>query len=105
VRVGQLVALRGAVALAIGQVFEDRRHGVLLRIAWQPKTRGEPAAIGERDEDILDLARLARELGDDVHDSAVSADCWRWDEYSAARSRMPVPPRLAWRNWPPNSKA
>ena len=29
--------------------------------------RGEPATIGERNEQVLDLAHLARELGDGIH--------------------------------------
>ena len=69
---GQVVALRRAVALAIGQVFQDRRHGLLLRIGRQPDARRQAAAVRQRDEQIFDLAHLARELRDDVHDRSVA---------------------------------
>ena len=50
-----------AVALAIGQVFEDRRHRVGLGVLGQPDPRRQPAAVPERDEDVLDLAHRPRQ--------------------------------------------
>ena len=55
----RLVAPRGAVAGAVGDVFEDRGHRMLGRVAGQPVAHREPGAVGERDEFALDLADLA----------------------------------------------
>src|SRR4029077_7722372 len=59
------VALGGAVALAIGQELQDRRNGVRLGVLGQENPRGEPTAVGERNEYVLDLADAPREFSDD----------------------------------------
>ena len=38
---GERVALIGAVALAVGQILQDRRHRILLGILRQPDAGGE----------------------------------------------------------------
>ena len=63
----QGIAHRRAVALAIWDVFEDRRHGLLLCIARQPDPRGQPHPVGHRDEHVLDFPDLAREFPDRLH--------------------------------------
>ena len=67
VGMGQGIALRGAVPLAIGQILEDRRHRIGLGVLRQPDARREPAAVGKLDEQVLDLAHRARQVGDDLH--------------------------------------
>ena len=69
---GQVIALRRAVAFAIGEILQDRRHGIPLRIGRQPDARRQAATVRQRDEQIFDLAQLARELRDDVHDRSVA---------------------------------
>ncbi len=49
----QRVAVIGAVALAIGQVFQDRRDRRRLR--RQPDPRREPCAVGERNPGVVDI--------------------------------------------------
>ena len=64
VGVGEGVAPSRAVALAVGQVFQDRRHRLRFGILGQPDAGRQPAAVGERDPGVLDLADRAREVGD-----------------------------------------
>jgi hypothetical protein len=55
------VPLGGSVTLAIGQILEDRRNRVILRIDWQPDLGSEPRAILQRNKHVahdLDLARI-----------------------------------------------
>ena len=61
VGMGQLVALDRAVALAVGQIFEDRRHRALRGILRQPDPGRQAAAVGERDPLVLDLAHRCAE--------------------------------------------
>ena len=68
---GEMIALRRAVALAIGQIFQDRGNRLLLRIGRQPDARRQAAAVRERDKQILDLPHLARKLRDDIHGGSV----------------------------------
>ncbi len=65
-RVGMhgLVARRGAVALAIGDVFQDGRDGGLAGIFGQPGARGQAGTVREGNPGVLDLANLARQLID-----------------------------------------
>jgi hypothetical protein len=63
--VGQVIARHRAVALAIGQVFKDRRHRIGLGILGQPDARGQPRAIGHGDPGVLDLSDLAGKVGSD----------------------------------------
>ena len=64
---GEGVAHDGAVALAVGQVFEDRRHRLLLCVLRQPQAGGEPDPVRQGNPDILDFLHLAREGGDGLH--------------------------------------
>ena len=61
------VARRGAVALAVGDGVQDRGHGIALGVLGQPDARGEPAAVGQRDPQVLDGPDRAREVGSDLH--------------------------------------
>ena len=63
---GQCVPSGGAVALAVGQVLQDRRDRALLRICRQPDPRRQTAAVRERDPAVLDLPNGAREVIDDA---------------------------------------
>ena len=56
----QRVALVGAVALAIRQVFQDRRHRGLDRVLGQPNASSEPCSVGQRDHRVLDLVHAVR---------------------------------------------
>ena len=51
------------VPLAVRDVLEDRRHRRDLRVGWEPDAGGEPAAIGQRDPAVLDLADRAGKRG------------------------------------------
>jgi hypothetical protein len=68
VAVHRLVALARPLALAVGQVLEDRRDGPPLGAGGEPEPRGEPAAVRERDPAVLDLAKLARQRLDRAHE-------------------------------------
>ena len=65
----RLVAAAHQVALAIGQVFEERRHWRPLRIRRQPDPRGEPGTVGERDQRVLDDLHRPRKILDGLHGS------------------------------------
>ncbi len=51
-RMGQLVAGNRAVALAVGQVLEDRRHRARRGVGRHPDARRQPAAVGHDDADV-----------------------------------------------------
>ncbi len=61
IRMGERIALIRAVALAVGQVLQQRGHRVGLGILGQPDARGEPRAVLQRDRRVLDLADRAGE--------------------------------------------
>ncbi len=72
---GQVVAgpvvLRPAeVGLAVGDVFQDRRHRRGLGALRQPDLCAEAAAVRHRHVDVLDLAHGVRQVGDDLHGMA-----------------------------------
>ncbi len=52
----QRIALPSAAALAVRQVFQDRRNRVLLGVFWQPNPGRQSGSVGERDPGILDFA-------------------------------------------------
>ena len=65
---GQRVERGGSVALAVGDVFDDRRNRMALGILRQPKSGGEARPVGERNAEVQDLAsfmgkRVARGHG------------------------------------------
>jgi hypothetical protein len=62
---GERIAFEGAVALAIRQVLQERRHRVALGVLRQPEARGKARAVPERNQRVLDLADAAGELCDD----------------------------------------
>ena len=64
---GQIVPVAGAVAPAVGDVFEDRRHGVLLGVFGHPDAGGELDAIRERDPEGFDFPNLLWECRDHRH--------------------------------------
>jgi hypothetical protein len=51
-----VVPVARAVAPAIGDIFEDRRHGLALGILRHPDARREPGAVRHRDPHRLDMA-------------------------------------------------
>ena len=57
IAVHRLVATTRAVALAVGDIFEDRRDRG--RVVGQPEAGGEAGAVGERDEEVFDHAQVA----------------------------------------------
>ena len=67
VGVARLVARRGAVALPVGDVLEDRRDRVALGVLGQPDARAEARAVRERDPRVVDPAHGARQVRDDPH--------------------------------------
>src|SRR6185436_18413974 len=58
-----LVAAARAVALAIGDVFQDRRDRFLLRILRQPQARRQAATVFQGDPEVFDLLDLIRQAG------------------------------------------
>ena len=70
VRVGECVAHMGAVAFAVGQVFQDRRYRMLIRIHRHPHARGKFCAVGKGDEGVGDFAHFARKGLDGFHGGA-----------------------------------
>ena len=61
------VARAVVVALAVGHVLDDGRHGVGLRVLGEPEPSREAPPVGERDEDVLDLADPSRKVGNFAH--------------------------------------
>ena len=52
--IGRFVARARAVALAVGQEFEDGRHGIGLRAAGHPDAGGKPRPVPQRDPMVFD---------------------------------------------------
>ena len=69
VRLPLSVAYGRAVVLAVREVLEDRRHGIVLGVLGKPDPRREPAAVRKRDPGVLDLADAPREVGADPRHS------------------------------------
>src|SRR5262249_42555399 len=67
VTVGRAIAERGHVALAIGDVFEHRRHRLAIARLRQPYACREPHAVAEGNPDVLDLADSDGQLSDKTH--------------------------------------
>ena len=65
VRMGQRIALMRAVALAVGQILQQRGHRVGVGVLGQPDAGGEPRAVLQRDRRVLDLADRAGKGRDD----------------------------------------
>ena len=59
IRMGQRVARRRAVALAVGQVLEDRRHRILVGIGRHPDPRRQPAAVRHDDAHVGEFDEVA----------------------------------------------
>ena len=62
-----LIPRQGAIALAIGQVFEDRRVTPGAGIGRQPDTRGQLGAVLQGDQAVLDFAHGVSKFSDDFH--------------------------------------
>ena len=71
VGVRERVPLRREVAPAVGDVLEDRRHGVLVGVDRQPHPRGEPGAVREGDPDRVETVDRPRERGHGGHGAAL----------------------------------
>ena len=67
VGMGDRVAIRGPIALAIGQILEDRRNGVIFCIDRQPDLRSEPRTVLQGNEDVAHNFDLARIVLADAH--------------------------------------
>ena len=64
---GQAVARGRAVTLAIGQVLEDDRHGIVLGILRQPDARRQAAAVRHDDAEMGVLDDFTWEGGNGFH--------------------------------------
>jgi hypothetical protein len=73
VGVGEFVPEDGAVALAVGQMFEDRRHRACFGIGRHPDARGQAAAIRRDDADIRRFDDLTGKACDDFHSIALAS--------------------------------
>ena len=69
VRMGQRIALGGAVAAPVGQVLQDRGNRPLAGVFRQPDPGREPNAVRQLDEHRVQHLDLAWERVDDLHDS------------------------------------
>ena len=67
VRVVVGVARGERVALAVGQVLEDRRHRVLLGVCGSQMPRRQPRAVRQRDPRVVDAPNGAGEVDADAH--------------------------------------
>jgi hypothetical protein len=67
IRVHDLVARRRSVALAVGDVFQDRGHGAPGRIRRHPDPRRQAASVGQHDAHVGVFGDRVRELFDDLH--------------------------------------
>ena len=67
VGVGQGVAHDGAVALAVGQVFEHRRHRPFVSVGREPHPGRELSAVGQRNEQVGNFPDLAWKRLDRLH--------------------------------------
>jgi hypothetical protein len=61
------VSCRRSVALAVGDVLQNRRHRVGLGVLGEPDPRGEAAPVSERDPRVADLAERPRKVSPDAH--------------------------------------
>ena len=71
---GQRIALIGAVALAVGQILEDRRNRILLSVLRQPDAGSQSRAVPQRDQRMLDLAHGAGKVADDQERNPLRRD-------------------------------
>ena len=53
-RVGQFIAVTGAVTLAVGQVLEDRRNRLVSGVLRQPDAGRQPGAVRQFNPRVLD---------------------------------------------------
>ena len=67
VTMNAIVARAEVIALAVGHVLDDGRDRLGFRILGEPQPGRQPPTVGERDEDVLDLADRTRKLGDFTH--------------------------------------
>ena len=74
------VAIDGAVAQPIGQIFEHGWHRVALGVLGQPDPRGEADAVGHRDP-------LRRDLADGTGKIADMSHAWRALQSGSAMSQ------------------
>ena len=71
-----LVAGRRAIALAIGQVFQDRRNRVVFGIGRQPHPRRQSAAVRQSNHPVLNLPHPARQLPNLTHPQPPEIGSW-----------------------------
>jgi len=64
---GELVAKNGAVALAVGQVFEDGRYRTISCVLGHPDARRQPATVRHDDAHIGKFDDFSGERGDGFH--------------------------------------
>ncbi len=64
---GERIALRRAVAPAVGEVFQDRGHRIGLGVHGPPDTRGQLRSVRERDGHIVEHLDLACKAFDGTH--------------------------------------
>ena len=67
VGVHHLVARQGAVALAVGDVFQHRRHRMGAGIRWHPDPRRQPTPVGQNDTQIRGLGDRVGKIGHGAH--------------------------------------
>ena len=66
------VAAAHEIALAVGKVFEERRHRPVYRIGRQPDPCREPRPVRTCDPLVLDNAYRTGELGNGPHRAPLS---------------------------------
>src|SRR4051794_7571410 len=88
------VAARHGVALAVGQVLEDRGHRIGVRVLGQPDARGEPRAVAQPDPRVVDPPDRARKVRPDPQASSSFAGLATLCDARAA-AQGAGPPRCA----------
>ena len=79
VRVRQRIAHHGAVAFAVGQVFQNHGHRVFGGVGGHPDAGGELGAVGQGDEEVGRLFDFAGEGFHSFHGNLEAGGEWGAD--------------------------
>src|SRR5215472_9171264 len=97
IRMRLRVPLVGPIALAVGEILEDRRDRVLFGVIGQPDAGRQRRAVLQRDQRMLDNAHRAWKRRHNHRDTPIGA-CRHFRIFSMRTITMPAMSRLTSRS-------